>query len=119
VKRSFKLCVDSSLFSFDHPFSKPFRRFAWTVPGWLLIVLLASLLSQPPPPLALPSQALDNAAKGRTTISIAHRLSTIQHADCIYYFNSGRIAEAGTHQELIALRGGYAELCQMQNLSRT
>ncbi|KAK8850386.1 hypothetical protein IAR55_004304 [Kwoniella newhampshirensis] len=63
-------------------------------------------------------EALDKAAKGRTTIAIAHRLSTIQRADQIYYFAEGKVAEHGTHQELLAKRGGYFELVQMQNLSR-
>ncbi|KAG9099473.1 GTPase-activating protein [Ceratobasidium sp. 370] len=63
--------------------------------------------------------ALDNAAKGRTTIAIAHRLSTIQNADRIYYIKDGKVSEAGTHDELLALRGGYYELVQLQALSRT
>ncbi|KAB5595943.1 Leptomycin B resistance protein pmd1 [Ceratobasidium theobromae] len=63
--------------------------------------------------------ALDNAAKGRTTIAIAHRLSTIQNADRIYYIKDGKVAEAGTHDELLALRGGYYELVQLQALSKT
>ncbi|KAF8600378.1 multidrug resistance protein 1 [Ceratobasidium sp. AG-I] len=63
--------------------------------------------------------ALDNAAKGRTTIAIAHRLSTIQNADRIYYIKDGKVSEAGTHDELLALRGGYFELVQLQALSRT
>jgi ATP-binding cassette subfamily B (MDR/TAP) protein 1 len=52
-------------------------------------------------------EALDKAAKGRTTIAIAHRLSTIQKADIIYCFAEGRVKEKGTHQELINKRGAY------------
>ncbi|KIJ17535.1 hypothetical protein PAXINDRAFT_167550 [Paxillus involutus ATCC 200175] len=63
-------------------------------------------------------QALDQAAKGRTTIAIAHRLSTIQNADCIYFLKEGRISEAGTHDELISLRGDYYEYVQLQALGR-
>jgi len=61
-------------------------------------------------------QALDTASKGRTTISIAHRLATIQNADKIFYIKDGRVAEAGTHDELLHLRGGYYELVQLQAL---
>lgn len=63
--------------------------------------------------------ALDQAAKGRTTISIAHRLSTIQRADRIYVFEGGRVVESGRHQQLLARRGRYWELVQMQSLERT
>ncbi|WVR08476.1 hypothetical protein IAU60_005531 [Kwoniella sp. DSM 27419] len=63
-------------------------------------------------------EALDKAARGRTTIAIAHRLSSIQHSDQIYYFSEGKVAERGTHQELLAKRGGYYDLVQMQNLSK-
>lgn len=63
--------------------------------------------------------ALDKAAQGRTTIAIAHRLSTIQKADVIYTFDGGRIAEWGTHEELIRRNGRYAELVSLQNLDRT
>ncbi|KAK9491115.1 P-loop containing nucleoside triphosphate hydrolase protein [Lipomyces doorenjongii] len=60
--------------------------------------------------------ALDIAAKGRTTIAVAHRLSTIQNADVIYVFEAGRVCEAGTHQELLAKKGRYYELVQLQAL---
>ena len=62
--------------------------------------------------------ALAQAAKNRTTIAVAHRLSTIQHADVIYVFSDGRIAERGTHQELLHKRGIYAELVTQQNLDK-
>ena len=49
--------------------------------------------------------ALDRAAKGRTTISIAHRLSSIQGCDRIHFVQEGRIIESGTHEELLKLGG--------------
>ncbi|KAI6041412.1 P-loop containing nucleoside triphosphate hydrolase protein [Pisolithus marmoratus] len=61
-------------------------------------------------------EALDRAAKGRTTIAIAHRLSTIQNADCIYFMKDGRVSEAGSHDQLLALRGDYYEYVQLQLL---
>ncbi|KII86752.1 hypothetical protein PLICRDRAFT_55662 [Plicaturopsis crispa FD-325 SS-3] len=63
-------------------------------------------------------EALDQAAKGRTTIAIAHRLSTIQNADCIYFVKEGRVSESGTHDQLLSLRGDYYEYVQLQALSR-
>lgn len=62
--------------------------------------------------------ALDFAAKGRTTIAVAHRLSTIQKADIIYVFDKGVVAEKGTHQELMALKGRYRELVSLQSLEK-
>ncbi len=58
--------------------------------------------------------ALDRLFEGRTSLVIAHRLSTIQHADRILVFHKGRLREQGSHQELLALRGIYYRLYQLQ-----
>ncbi len=54
--------------------------------------------------------ALDEARRGRTTITIAHRLSTVRHADRIAVLDAGRVVESGAHAELVARGGRYAEL---------
>jgi ATP-binding cassette subfamily B protein len=55
-------------------------------------------------------EALDRLAEGRTTIAIAHRLSTVRHAEQIVVLDRGRIVERGTHDDLLAAGGRYAEL---------
>ncbi|WP_101952051.1 ABC transporter ATP-binding protein [Mycobacterium sp. 3519A] len=59
-------------------------------------------------------QALSEALAGRTSIVIAHRLSTVRAADVILVVEDGRIVERGTHDQLLARRGRYAELYQTQ-----
>jgi ATP-binding cassette subfamily B multidrug efflux pump len=63
---------------------------------------------------ALIQDALKVLLKGRTALVIAHRLSTIQHVDEILVMHKGRIRERGTHQELLAERGLYFRLYQLQ-----
>jgi len=58
--------------------------------------------------------ALDDAARGRTTLTIAHRLSTIHDADIILVIEAGKLVEQGTHDELITKNGLYARLWQQQ-----
>ena len=58
--------------------------------------------------------ALDQAMQGRTTLVIAHRLSTIMDADQILVMDAGRIVERGTHEELIAADGAYAQMWALQ-----
>ena len=54
--------------------------------------------------------ALDAAQEGRTSISIAHRLSTIKDANVIFVIEKGKVAEHGTHEDLLANRGIYYNL---------
>ncbi|TMN93657.1 lipid A export permease/ATP-binding protein MsbA [Pseudoalteromonas phenolica] len=57
---------------------------------------------------------LDELVKEKTSIVIAHRLSTIENADCIYVLDKGKVIEQGDHKSLLAQKGTYAALCQMQ-----
>jgi ATP-binding cassette, subfamily B, bacterial len=59
-------------------------------------------------------RSLARIAVGRTTVVIAHRLSTVRHADRIHVLDAGRVAESGTHEELLELNGLYAALWRVQ-----
>ena len=59
-------------------------------------------------------EALAELLQGRTSFVIAHRLSTVRRADVIYVIDAGRVAERGTHDELIAANGTYARIYQSQ-----
>ena len=65
----------------------------------------------------LVQEALTSLLEGRTSVVIAHRLSTIHNADRIIVIDSGRIAEQGTHAELMERNGIYAKLIEMQSLT--
>jgi ABC-type multidrug transport system fused ATPase/permease subunit len=60
--------------------------------------------------------AIDRASQGRTVISIAHRLSTIRNASKIIVMKKGDIIEQGTHDELLALEGSYADMIRLQTV---
>lgn len=63
-------------------------------------------------------EALDEAAKGRTTVAVAHRLSTVRDADLIIVFEAGKIVERGTHEELIQEGGIYHQMVLGQSLDQ-
>eukprot|EP00741_Cyanophora_paradoxa_P024732 tig00000293_g23876.t1 len=63
-------------------------------------------------------EALDRVMQGRTTIVVAHRLSTVRNAHAIAFIRDGRVVEAGTHAELVAKNGHYAQLVRQGQLHR-
>ena len=84
-------------------------------PGWSSWMRLRRTWT--PPTEAAVQAALAEALEGRTAVVIAHRLSTVRSADRILVVEDGRIVERGTHAELLALEGRYAELYRTQFLS--
>lgn len=65
----------------------------------------------------LVQEALNHLMKGRTSLVIAHRLSTVQNAHTIALCSEGKVAELGTHLELLAKKGQYASLVGTQRLA--
>ena len=65
----------------------------------------------------LVQQAFEKLSKDKTVIMIAHRLSTVTNADCIYVLSDGKIAESGTHSELISENGIYSHMWNEYNKS--
>lgn len=66
---------------------------------------------------SLIQDAIDNLIRGRTTLMIAHRLSTLRKANKIIVVDKGEILEMGTPEELMALKGKYYKLIQIQTMS--
>ena len=62
-------------------------------------------------------EAIERLIRGRTTLMIAHRLSTLRKANKIIVVDKGRIIENGSHEELMALKGKYYKLIQIQSMS--
>lgn len=79
-----------------------------------ILILDEATSSVDPETEQLIQQALKTLLKGRTSFIIAHRLSTVRSADRIMVIEDGQITESGTHDELVALGGRYANLYQAQ-----
>ena len=80
----------------------------------LLAVAMACVVTRVAPRYRVLQRAMDELMRGRTSFVIAHRLSTIRNADVILVLRDGDIVEKGTHEELLAKGGFYAELYNSQ-----
>jgi ABC-type multidrug transport system fused ATPase/permease subunit len=67
----------------------------------------------------LVQEALETLMKGRTSIVIAHRLSTIRNSDNIFVLQQGEIIESGNHQDLIRMKGVYADFVALQSMNES
>jgi ATP-binding cassette, subfamily B, multidrug efflux pump len=59
--------------------------------------------------------ALKHEIRNKTSVIVSHRISALRHCDLILYMEEGRVAEQGTHNELLALKGKYWKLNQLQS----
>ncbi|KAI0593336.1 ABC transporter [Biscogniauxia sp. FL1348] len=85
-------------------------------PNVLLLDEATSALDSESERLVQKALAAAAASRARITVAVAHRLSTIKDAGRIYVFQGGRIVEAGTHEELLALGNIYKKMCEAQSL---
>ncbi|KAI5925484.1 ABC transporter [Camillea tinctor] len=85
-------------------------------PNVLLLDEATSALDSESERLVQKALAAAAASRARITVAVAHRLSTIKDAGRIYVFQEGRIVEAGTHEELLAMGNIYKKMCEAQSL---